>query len=35
MISRTKYQIEEATILRVFAAAGISGVTSAAPHFPR
>jgi len=31
MISRTKYQIEEATILRVFAAAGISGVTSAAP----
>ena len=31
MISRTKYQMEEATILRVFASAGISGVTSAAP----
>ncbi len=31
MISRTKYQIEEDAVLRVFAAAGIPGVISAAP----
>jgi len=31
MISRTKYSIEETAILQVFVAAGIPGVTSAAP----
>ena len=31
MISRTKFEIEEATILRLFAQAGISGVLSARP----
>ena len=31
MISHTKFEIEEATILRLFAQAGISGVLSARP----
>ena len=31
MISRTKFEIDEPTILRLFAQAGISGVLSAKP----